>query len=132
MTTRSGSSSRRSFSTCSSTIVTSASSGRYAARVARPSGGNSEYLIGRKNGLVASVRAGRIILTLITSRNGPRGDTVTRRSHPISLLAGARPGAVDQADARGRLALVRDVEDERFSVRGGWRSRAAVRPARGL
>ncbi len=32
---------------------------------ASPSGGNSEYLIGRKNGLVASVSAGRIIFTFM-------------------------------------------------------------------
>src|SRR5712691_6209384 len=47
--------------------MTSSSAPRYAESVARPSGGKSEYLIGRKNGLVASVRAGKIILTLIES-----------------------------------------------------------------
>jgi hypothetical protein len=43
--------------------VTSSSGSRYPARVARPRGGNSEYLMGRNSGLVASVRAGRIIVT---------------------------------------------------------------------
>src|SRR5215813_10629174 len=65
MTTRSGSSSRSSVSTCSSCKHTSSSSLRYPARVASPSGGNSEYLIGRQKGLLASVSAGRIILTFI-------------------------------------------------------------------
>src|SRR5262245_25890508 len=63
MTTRSGSSSRSSVSTCSSCKRTSSSSTRYPARVASPSGGNREYLIGRQNGLLASVSAGKIILT---------------------------------------------------------------------
>ena len=36
-----------------------------AASVARPSGGKSEYLIGRNSGLRASVSAGRIIFTFI-------------------------------------------------------------------
>jgi hypothetical protein len=44
-------------------MVTSSVSSRYAASVARPSGGNREYLIGRKRGLFASVSAGRIIFT---------------------------------------------------------------------
>src|SRR6185369_7770282 len=39
----------------------------YAASVASPSGGNNEYLIGRQNGLLASVRAGRIIFTFMVS-----------------------------------------------------------------
>src|SRR5437868_3956949 len=56
------------FSTCSSVMVTSSLSSRYAARVASPNGGNREYLIGRNSGLVASVSAGRIIFTLM-----PRG-----------------------------------------------------------
>ena len=73
MTTRSGrSSSSSSRSTCSSQIRTSSSGRRYPASVARPSGGNSEYLIGRKNGLVASVNAGRIIVTRIPARLGAR------------------------------------------------------------
>src|SRR5438552_4034101 len=64
MTARSGrSSSRSSRRTCSSQIRTSSSGRRYPASVARPSGGNNEYLIGRKNGLVASVSAGRIMVT---------------------------------------------------------------------
>src|SRR3954470_14149334 len=67
ITTRSGRSpSSRSGSTCSSQMRTSSSSRRYPASVARPSGGKSEYLIGRKNGLVASVSAGRIIFTCIS------------------------------------------------------------------
>src|SRR3990172_1053587 len=65
MMTRSGTSSKSSFSTCSSCRVTSSFSCKYPASVARPSGGKSEYLIGRQNGLVASVSAGRIILTFI-------------------------------------------------------------------
>src|SRR5438093_777219 len=68
MTTRSGSSSIGTFSTCSSQIDTSSSSSRKPARVASPSGGKSEYLMGRKNGLVASVKAGRIIFTRIWRR----------------------------------------------------------------
>src|SRR5437868_5860045 len=56
------------FSTCSSVMVTSSLSSRYAARLASPNGGNREYLIGRNSGLVASVSAGRIIFTLM-----PRG-----------------------------------------------------------
>jgi len=44
--------------------MTAWSSGeRYAASVARPSGGNNEYLIGRQKGLVASVSAGRMNFT---------------------------------------------------------------------
>ncbi len=62
MTTRSGASSVRSLSTCSSVMLTSSSAEVYAASVASPKGGNSEYLMGRKSGLVASVSAGRIIL----------------------------------------------------------------------
>ena len=46
------------------------------ASVARPSGGNSEYLIGRQYGLVASVSAGRMNLT----RSG-------RMAVPWSLVA---------------------------------------------
>src|SRR5262245_31031270 len=65
MTTRSGASLKSSFSTCSSTMLTSSSGFRYPASVARPSGGNNEYLMGRNSGLVASVKAGRIILILI-------------------------------------------------------------------
>ena len=42
-----------------------------AASVASPSGGNSEYLMGRKNGLIASVSAGRIILTFMDTSPGP-------------------------------------------------------------
>ena len=53
-------------------LAASSSSARWAARVARPSGGKREYLIGRKCGLVASVSAGRIILTLIDTPP-PRG-----------------------------------------------------------
>src|SRR5262245_4456529 len=49
--------------TCSSSSQASSSGERYAARVARPSGGKSEYLIGRQYGSVASVRAGRISFT---------------------------------------------------------------------
>ena len=41
----------------------SRSESRYAARVAKPRGGNSEYLIGRQKGLVASVNAGRMSFT---------------------------------------------------------------------
>src|SRR5262245_36973593 len=63
MTTRSGSSSVVRGWTCSSTIVGSSSGRRYAASVARPSGGKSEYLMGRQYGLVASVSAGRMNLT---------------------------------------------------------------------
>src|SRR5262245_24891946 len=63
ITTRSGVSSVLSFSTCSSTMTASSSGERYAARVASPSGGKSEYLIGRQKGLVASVRAGRTNVT---------------------------------------------------------------------
>ena len=33
---------------CSSTITASSSGRRYAAKVAKPSGGNNEYLIGRQ------------------------------------------------------------------------------------
>src|SRR5215471_950689 len=65
ITTRSGRSFRSSRSTCSSVIVTSSSAARYAARVASPNGGKSAYLIGRKRGLVASVREGRIIFTFM-------------------------------------------------------------------
>ena len=63
MMTRSGASSVRICSTCSSTISASSSGDRNAARVASPSGGKSEYLIGRKNGLFASVSAGKKNLT---------------------------------------------------------------------
>src|SRR5438128_496473 len=52
MTTRSGWSSRSSVSTCSSWMSTSSASRKYAARVARPSGGNNEYLIGLQERLV--------------------------------------------------------------------------------
>src|ERR1700730_2534521 len=68
MMTRSGWSLRSSFSTCSSCREISRSGSRYAARVARPSGGKSEYLIGRQYGLVASVSAGRINFTLLNDR----------------------------------------------------------------
>jgi hypothetical protein len=47
-------------------MVTWSPSLRYPARVARPRGGNSEYFIGRQKGLLASVSAGRIILTFMT------------------------------------------------------------------
>ena len=57
-----GSSSQRSVSTCSSTSVSWSDGAQYAASVASPSGGNKEYLIGRKKGLVASVNAGRMNL----------------------------------------------------------------------
>src|SRR5207237_1532231 len=63
MITRSGSSLRSSFSTCSSCREISRSGSKYAARVARPRGGNNEYLIGRQKGLVASVNAGRMSFT---------------------------------------------------------------------
>src|SRR5215831_17148643 len=72
MTTRSGSSSSVNRSTCSSTMTASSSARRYAASVARPSGGKSEYLIGRQNGLVASVSAGRMNLTRSGRRIGAR------------------------------------------------------------
>jgi hypothetical protein len=46
--------------------------------VASPSGGKSEYFTGRKNGLVASVSAGRIIFTFIVApfaeETGSRAD----------------------------------------------------------
>ena len=38
--------------------------------MARPRGGKSEYLMGRKNGLSASVSAGRIILTFMGQKVG--------------------------------------------------------------
>lgn len=60
--------------------LTSTSGSRYEASVARPSGGNKEYLIGRNSGLVASVRAGRIIFT--------RFSRLVIRRHP----GGDRPG----------------------------------------
>src|SRR5260370_14276963 len=63
MMTRSGSSFRSSFSTCSSCSEISMSGSRYAARVAKPRGGNNEYLTGRQKGLVASVNAGRMNFT---------------------------------------------------------------------
>jgi hypothetical protein len=47
--------------------VISESSGRYAANVARPKGGKREYLIGLKKGLLASVKAGKIIITFTTT-----------------------------------------------------------------
>src|SRR5579885_299213 len=65
MTTRSGWSSSFSSSTCSSVTLTSSSGDKYAARVHKPSGGKREYLIGRKSGLFASVKAGKIIFTFI-------------------------------------------------------------------
>src|SRR5436853_5821439 len=65
MTTRSGASSSLSASTCSSCNDTSKSSSRYPARVAKPNGGKREYLTGLKKGLLASVKAGRIIFILI-------------------------------------------------------------------
>src|SRR5207248_6124515 len=80
MTTRSGVLSRSSRSTCSSWISTWSSSRRYAASVARPSGGNSEYLIGRQNGLVASVSAGRIILTFTSGSQQHDRDFAAPRS----------------------------------------------------
>src|SRR3954453_9000023 len=64
MTTRSGASSNVSGSTCSSTMIAQSSAERYAASVARPSGGNSEYLMGRQYGSVASVSAGRMNFTV--------------------------------------------------------------------
>src|SRR5579859_7441028 len=81
MTARSGrSSSSRSRSTCSSQMRTSSSGRRYPASVASPSGGKSEYLIGRKSGLVASVRAGRIIVTRMLRTLATRcGEDVVRR-----------------------------------------------------
>src|SRR5262245_31694443 len=94
MTTRSGESSRSRISTCSSWISTS-SSPRYAASVARPSGGNSEYLIGRQNGLFASVSAGRIILTFTS---GSRG--VLQIAHDDDRKAAiARAVELDEEDA---------------------------------
>src|SRR6185503_5896422 len=66
--TKSGWSLSFSFSTCSSCSEMSRSGSRYAARVARPRGGKSEYLIGRQYGLVASVNAGRINLIFLSDR----------------------------------------------------------------
>src|SRR6266571_5990565 len=63
MITSSGWSLRSSLSTCSSCREISRSGSKYAARVARPRGGNNEYLIGRQKGLVASVNAGRMSFT---------------------------------------------------------------------
>ncbi|HTD60886.1 MAG TPA: hypothetical protein VK679_09555 [Gemmatimonadaceae bacterium] len=70
--------------------------------VARPRGGKSEYLIGRKNGLCASVSAGRIIavqhalLPAVQSRLLPAvqspaapGDTVVLRNVRIVSIAPA-------------------------------------------
>src|SRR6266496_658953 len=78
MTTRSGSSSRFNVSTCSSWSVTSLSSFRYAARVAKPRGGKREYLIGLQKGLFASVTAGKIILTFMGTL------LCTKRKHTCS------------------------------------------------
>ena len=72
--------------TCSSTITASSSGRRYAASVARPSGGNSEYLIGRKYGLVASVSAGR---TNVTRRGPGIGKPVFRQAGPSPAYAWA-------------------------------------------
>src|SRR5256885_1563061 len=85
-TTRSGLSSMSSmlsFSTCSSVMVISSLSSRYAARVASPNGGNSEYLIGRNSGLVASVSAGRIIFTFMA-------DSIQRSTLHYKVLADRR------------------------------------------
>src|SRR3990172_5712546 len=102
-TTRSGESSSSSLSTCSSWIVTSSSASRYPSRVARPSGGNNEYLIGLQKGLLASVRAGRIILTLTIAPSVRSVPQVSRvmRLYSLSLLRGGhgRDGQVDPLDA---------------------------------
>src|SRR6266496_2679331 len=71
-------SSRVSGSTCSSTITAPSSGDKYAASVANPSGGNNEDLIGRQYGSVASVRAGRMNLTL--SAREPGAVIVHRRA----------------------------------------------------
>ena len=70
------------------------------ASVARPSGGNSEYLIGRQNGLVASVSAGRIILTFIARpprRRAPRSRARAGRPAPRGT-----PAAIARAAAGRR------------------------------
>src|SRR5256886_4154072 len=86
ITTRPGGSSPRSSRcTCSSRIRASSSGRRYPASVARPSGGKSEYLIVRKNGLVASVSAGRIIVTRMPPTLGRGcGEGVSVRCSPVS------------------------------------------------
>src|SRR5205823_13354216 len=75
---------------------------RYAASVARPSGGNSEYLIGRKKGLVASVRAGRIIRT-----RSRRWLTSSATGRPSSLLLSRGNGG--RAEQLARLEPVRHL-----------------------
>src|SRR5215213_4728021 len=93
ITTRSGRSSRSRGCTCSSTREISIAGSRYAASVARPSGGNNEYLIGRQNGPVASVSAGRIILT-VRGRGMPVPPGPSRARREVGGRAGlGRTGA---------------------------------------
>src|SRR5437764_9497551 len=138
ITTRSGSSSRLSRSTCSSQIETSSSGSRYDASVARPSGGKSEYLIGRNSGLVASVSAGKIILTLTWTDHQPPCSTQRRPGTESYIRFGGPPSLEypsESTDLRGRF---RPALARRFSpggclgVDGGSPASRARRKGRGI
>src|SRR5947207_9216675 len=109
ITTRSGSSSRRRGSTCSSTMDTSSSGSRYPASVASPSGGNSAYLTGRSAVPVASTSAGRIIFTRMRPGYGVVGAGpaffAEPPQHPPGGCAKPRGGSVLGGPARTRVVL---------------------------
>src|SRR5215510_14729109 len=105
MTTRSGESSRSSRSTCSSCRHASSPSSRYAASVARPSGGNSEYLIGLQSGLVASVSAGRMNFTRMPDLAKKRDTEVSghkdHKGHKVKTRTSSVPHLCDLRDLCG-------------------------------
>ena len=81
---QSGESSSLSGSTCSSTMTASSSGRDKQPMWPAPSGGNNEYLIGRQYGSLASVREGRMNLTL---RGRPRGQSFEVPSHIAKYFA---------------------------------------------
>ncbi|BCJ31525.1 hypothetical protein Asera_56330 [Actinocatenispora sera] len=77
--------------------------------MASPSGGNSEYLIGRSRGLVASVSAGNTIVTLMSGEGThrmwrfPAAAVRTVRRYRAGFAAAGRPG-LPLAGRDGRAA----------------------------
>src|SRR5450756_2862448 len=69
-------------------MVTSSHGSRKPASVARPSGGNKEYLIGRNSGLVTSVNAGSTILTF-TCTSSP-GCAIQGLARQLTINASSR------------------------------------------
>ena len=127
MPTRSGSPSGSRSWTCSSWSDTSSPGSRNPARVARPSGGKSEYFIGRKKGLLASVRAGRSSFALTAA--SPRSRAATPRARAGRRARRAARAATARA-AGGR----RRRSGSRPSAGGGpWRGRGrwGARPGAG-